>query len=78
MSYDSGKGSLFKNNDKTAPEHADYRGECNIGGQPHWINAWIRTSKAGAKYMALSIKPKEADTPQRRAVISPQSEEDPF
>jgi hypothetical protein len=63
MSYDPGKGALFKNTEKTADQHADYRGEANIAGEPHWINAWIRTSKAGTKYMALSIRPKAPPKP---------------
>jgi hypothetical protein len=67
MQYNEGKGSLFKNSDKTEDQHADYRGEANIGGEPHWVNAWVRTAKSGIKYLSLSIKRKEPpkDAPQR-------------
>ena len=29
-----------------------------MGGEKFWLNAWVKTSKAGQKYMSLSIKPK--------------------
>lgn len=61
MNYDnSNRGALFKNEDKQADTHADYRGSLNVGGQEFWIDAWIKSSKAGKKYMSLSVKPKMA------------------
>ena len=59
--YDnSNRGALFKNEDKQQDTHADYRGSINVAGQEFWLDAWLKTSKAGKKYMSLSVKPKMA------------------
>ena len=59
MSYDNtNRGVLFKNEDKQQDSHADYRGNIDVDGKQFWLDAWIRTSKAGKKFMSLSIKPK--------------------
>jgi hypothetical protein len=59
--YDNtNRGALFKNADKTDDKHADYRGEINVNGDEFWLNAWLKTSKKGAKYLSLSLKPKQA------------------
>lgn len=54
------RGALFKNEDKQSEKHADYRGQCEIDGKQFWLDAWIKTSKAGKKFMSLSFKPKMA------------------
>jgi len=54
-------GALFRNDDKETEKHPDYRGSINVNGSEFWLSAWIKTSKKGAKYMALAVKPK-ADT----------------
>jgi hypothetical protein len=53
------RGVLFKNKDKTDDKHADYQGNANVNGEEFWLNAWIKTSKKGTKYMSLSLKPKQ-------------------
>lgn len=60
--YDNNmRGVLFKNKDKDSDKHADYRGHCEIDGKQFWLDAWIKTPKAGGdKFMSLSIKPKMA------------------
>lgn len=64
MPYDNtNRGALFKNDDKQEDTHADYRGNLNVGGTEYWLDAWIKTSKAGKKFMSLSVKPKEAPKP---------------
>lgn len=61
MSYNNNlRGVLFKNKDKQSPKHPDYRGNCEIDGKQFWLDAWIKTSKAGDKFMSLSFKPKMA------------------
>jgi hypothetical protein len=67
MAYDNtnrssrpNRGVLFKNVDKESSKHADYKGNINVNGEEFWLDAWINVSKAGAKYMSLSIKPKRA------------------
>ena len=62
MSYDdTDKGALFKNAEKKTDKHPDYRGNLNVGGVEYFISAWLKTSKAGAKYMSLSVTEKNAN-----------------
>ena len=58
------RGALFKNDDKQAEKSPDYRGSINIDGTEFWVSGWVQTSKKGAKYMSLAIKPKDADAAQ--------------
>jgi uncharacterized protein (DUF736 family) len=61
--YDNtNSGALFKNEDKKSDKHPDYRGQLDVEGEEYWVSAWIRTSKAGKKYMSLSIQAKEEQT----------------
>jgi uncharacterized protein (DUF736 family) len=59
MAYDNrDRGALFKNDRKDGDKSPDYKGSLNFNGTECWLNAWIKTSKDGVKYMALSVKPK--------------------
>lgn len=53
-------GALFKNQEKATDKHPDYQGQINVGGQEYWLSAWLKTSKAGDKYMSLAVKAKDA------------------
>ncbi len=66
-------GSLFRNDKKEADTHADYKGSALLGGVEHWVDAWINTSAAGTKYMALKFKPKDQ---AQREVAAPAHETD--
>jgi uncharacterized protein (DUF736 family) len=59
------RGALFKNDKKDSETHPDYKGSINVGGTDYWLSAWLKTSNAGAKYMSLSVKAKDA--PQKAA-----------
>jgi hypothetical protein len=61
MSYENGKGALFKNADKASDQHPDYRGEATIDSQPYRISVWLRIAKSGNRYMHLSFTPKHTD-----------------
>ena len=64
MTYDNtNSGALFKNDKKQSDKHPDYRGQVNVNGTEFWLSAWIKSSKAGAKYMSLSVQPKEGSAP---------------
>ena len=52
------KGALFKNDKKESENQPDYRGPINVNGVDMEIAAWLKTSKAGKKFMSLSIGPK--------------------
>lgn len=56
---DTNRGVLFKNDRKQSEQHADYKGEMNVGGTDFWLDAWIKESKKGTKFMSLSLRPKE-------------------
>jgi len=52
-------GALFKNDKEGNESRPDYKGQINVNGVDFWISSWIKTSKAGNKYMSLSVQPKE-------------------
>jgi uncharacterized protein (DUF736 family) len=54
------QGALFKNDKQGNERWPDYRGQINVNGTEYWISAWLKSSKAGQKYMSLSVQPKQA------------------
>ena len=55
MDYDNtNRGALFRA-EKKSEKHPDYTGKINIGGNDHYLSAWIKESKAGNKFMSLSL-----------------------
>lgn len=71
-----GDGALFRNEHKETERHADYRGQIFIDGKEYWLSAWIKTSKAGAKYMSLSAQPKDGGPKQKTRMDSRQEFDD--
>jgi len=58
--YDNNNtGALFKNEKKQSDRHPDYNGSCEVNGVEMWMSAWIKTSKAGKKFMSFAFNPKE-------------------
>lgn len=50
MSYQhkENSGTLFINDRKEAPTHADWQGSCNVDGVEYWINEWnVTTDRQG-------------------------------
>ena len=65
MEFDqTNRGSLFKNEKKEEAKHPDMNGTLNVNGTEYWISGWKKTSKAGTKYISLSIRPKQEQTRQ--------------
>jgi uncharacterized protein (DUF736 family) len=62
---DTNRGALFKNTQRATDRQPEYKGAINVGGTDYWISAWIKTSKAGDRYMSLSVTAK--DVPGREA-----------
>lgn len=57
--YDNtNRGVLFKNDKKEADTDRDYNVSINIEGKEYWLDAWIKESKAGRKFMSLKVKAK--------------------
>jgi hypothetical protein len=60
MSYDNtNSGAIFKNEKRSKETDPTMNGSINIEGKEYWVNAWTNTSKAGAKYLSLKVRPKE-------------------
>jgi uncharacterized protein (DUF736 family) len=77
--YDnSNSGALFKNDDKQNDKSPDYRGEINVNGEPHWLNAWLKESRKGMKFMSLSIKPKNEPADKSRPLKEELKDSIPF
>lgn len=74
------RGSLFKNDKKEAETHPDYKGQINVNGEEFWINAWLKTSKQGTKFMSLSVSPKDRQSsePTRKSIPVDDSSDVPF
>jgi uncharacterized protein (DUF736 family) len=56
---DTNRGALFKNTQRATDRQPEYKGAINVGGTDYWISAWIKTSKAGDRYMSLSVTAKD-------------------
>ena len=63
------RGALFANDKRETDLHPTHTGSINVEGVDYWLNAWVKTSKAGRKFFSLSVKPKE---PQASAPPKPQ------
>lgn len=75
MNYDrTNTGALFKNDKQGNDKRPDYRGKLNVGGVDYEVAAWLKSSKAGTKYLSLSVQlPRERVVPESQAVAAPQS-----
>jgi uncharacterized protein (DUF736 family) len=78
--YDNtNRGALFKNDDKESDNHPDYKGSINVAGKEFYLSAWIKESKAGKKYMSLSVQPKDERPAAKPAAKTPvDDDENPF
>lgn len=60
MAYDNtNRAALFKNENKKTETHPDYSGSLNFEGIECFLDAWIKTSESGRKFMSLSVKRKD-------------------
>ena len=57
-------GALFKNDNKTKPNHPDYRGSyTNEHNEEFWVSAWIKSGRKG-NFLSLAFTRKD-DQPQQ-------------
>ena len=63
--YDNtNRGALFRNDKDGNEKRPDYTGKINVDGKDYVLSAWIRESKAGVKFMSLSVsepRPREQE-----------------
>lgn len=60
------RGVLFRNDEKKSDRHPDYSGSLNVGGVEFFLDAWIKESQSGRKFMSLSVKAKQKQPEQRQ------------
>jgi len=78
MDYDNtNRGALFRA-EKKSEKHPDYTGKINIGGNDHYLSAWIKESKAGNKFMSLSLGDAVEQKPQKQQGADFYDEDIPF
>jgi len=71
-------GVLFKNTNKKADNHPDYKGKGNANGKEIDIAAWVKQGKNGS-FMSLSFsEPYVAPTEERRPVGDSIDDDLPF
>lgn len=56
----TGRGALFKNDRKVeGDKKPEYTGSLNVDGVEFFLDAWLKTSNAGKKFMSVSVKRKD-------------------
>ncbi len=48
-------GAIFKNDNKKADNHPDYKGKVNVNGKEMEVALWLKTSAKGIKFMSASF-----------------------
>ena len=48
-------GAIFKNDNKKAENHPDYKGKVNVNGKDMEVALWMKTSAKGVKFMSASF-----------------------
>lgn len=80
--YDNtNRGVLFKNNRKEeGDKKPKYTGSLNVGGVEYFLDAWLKTSQNGSKFMSVSVKrkDKQAEAPAQRHAPRPSRETSPI
>ncbi len=72
MNYDNtNRGALFTADKQGNDRRPDYTGTLNVAGTDYQIAAWLKSSKAGQKYMSLSVQPARARNDDRQEERAP-------
>ena len=48
-------GAIFKNENKKAENHPDYKGKVNVNGKDMEVALWLKTSAKGVKFLSASF-----------------------
>ena len=67
-------GAIFKNDNKKADNHPDYKGKVNVNGKEMEVALWLKTSAKGVKFMSASFS--EPYIAERRPISDEQPEND--
>ena len=64
-------GAIFKNDNKKADNHPDYKGKVNVNGKEMEIALWMKTSAKGVKFLSASFsEPFVKNEPQNTQINS--------
>jgi len=55
-------GAIFKNTNKKADNHPDYKGKVNVNGKEMEVALWVKQGKAGSFFSAAFSEPYVAPT----------------
>ena len=55
METKNNTGAIFKNDNKKADNHPDYKGKVNVNGKDMEVALWLKTSAKGVKFMSASF-----------------------
>lgn len=55
MENKTNTGAIFKNTNKKADNHPDYKGKVNVNGKEMEIALWVKDTKTGEKYFSASF-----------------------
>ena len=69
---DTNRGVLFREREKRNDKAPDYKGKLNVEGKDYELAGWIRESKAGNKFLSVSISEpwqggKREETPAKQS-----------
>jgi len=56
-------GAIFKNTNKKAENHPDYKGKVNVNGKEMEVALWVKQGKAGSFFSASFSEPYIAPEP---------------
>ena len=71
-------GAIFKNTNKKAENHPDYKGKVNVNGKEMEVALWVKQGKAGSYFSASFSEPYVAPTEERRPVGDSIDDDLPF
>jgi uncharacterized protein (DUF736 family) len=64
-------GAIFKNDNKKAENHPDYRGTVNVNGKEMEIALWVKQGKSGSYFSASFSEPYvKTETPTISPVVA--------
>jgi uncharacterized protein (DUF736 family) len=67
MENKTNTGAIFKNDNKKAENHPDYRGKVNVNGKEMEIALWVKQGKNGSYFSASFsepyVKPEQSNEP---------------
>jgi uncharacterized protein (DUF736 family) len=63
-------GAIFKNTNKKADNHPDYKGKVNVNGKEMEVALWVKQGKAGSFFSAAFSEPYVAPATMERMPIS--------